>query len=124
MTDLLIGTPVRALVLLAAICGVTGYSTSAASGVISLERIAFQFSGSSCHAQHENLSSALRSVPGLRGIDLASIPDHLLVDIDPQVLSNQDLFAIVTRAVTSTGCLVKPMRSCISAATSGSIRKP
>lgn len=79
-----------------------------------LERAAFQLSGA-CTAEHRQLLSSLSTMAGVRSIDFTSVPNHLLVDIDRQRLSVQDLAPIVRRLMTESDCHAEPMESCISA---------
>ena len=59
--------------------------------------------------------STLSPLPGVRAIDLSSVPGHVLVDIDTDVLSAQHLVESVRRLWhNEDACLVEPMQSCIS----------
>lgn len=79
------------------------------------ERIAFQLTGDACAAQHQRLISSLAAVEGIRSVDLTSVPEHVLVDIDARILSAHHLTAIVRQLLASAECLANPMESCISA---------
>ena len=82
----------------------------------SVERIALQLSGPLCAAQHAGILSVLSPLPGVRTVDLSSVPDHALVDIDREVLSAQNVVEIVRRLWhDEAACLVESMQSCISA---------
>ncbi len=78
-----------------------------------LERVAFQFSGTCSNGQRQ-LLSALSMVDGVRSVDLSSVPDHALIDIDGQFLSSHDLANIVRQAMRETDCRAEPMESCVS----------
>jgi hypothetical protein len=79
-----------------------------------LERAAFQLSGA-CTADHRERLSSLSTMAGVQSIDFTSVPNHLLIDIDRQQLSAQDLAPIVRRLMAESECRVEPMESCISA---------
>ncbi|MBA5867229.1 MAG: hypothetical protein GDA67_11110 [Nitrospira sp. CR1.3] len=105
---------IAAVMLVTVVSGISGRS-SHASAATPLQRIALQFDGAACDAQHASISSALSTVPGVRAIDLSSVPNHALIDIDSRALSEHDLLSIVTQAMASSACRVEPMASCISA---------
>lgn len=88
--------------------------TATAQAEPRLERIAFQFTGA-CTAQQRQLLFSLSTVEGVRSVDLTSVPDHALVDIDRRVLNTHDLTPIVRRMMSETSCRTEPMESCISA---------
>jgi hypothetical protein len=97
-------------------------SASAASPV---ERIALQLNGPLCVAQHAHIISILSPLPGVRAVDLSSVPGHALVDLDTEVLSPQNLVETVLRLWQhEDACLVEPMQSCISAGPLGQVGVP
>ncbi|BFU93540.1 MAG: exported protein of unknown function [Nitrospira sp.] len=104
------------IVLLIGAGGITSDPSHPALAHSSFERVALQLNGPSCHGQHANLHSALSAVPGVRSVDLSSVPDHALVDIDTRVLSLHHLLTIVAQALIRSECQAEPMQSCISAA--------
>lgn len=104
------------IVLLIGAGGATSDPSHPALAHSLFERVALQLNGPACHGQHADIHSALSAVPGVRSVDLSSVPDHALVDIDRRVLSAHDLYAIATRVMPSPACRVEPMQSCISAA--------
>lgn len=104
------------IVLLIGIGGTTSYPSHPAFAHSSLERIALLLDGPACQGQRASIHSALSAVPGVRSVDLSSVPDHALVDIDTGALSAHDLSTLVTRTIGSSACRVEPMQSCISAA--------
>lgn len=79
-----------------------------------MERVAFQFTGP-CTAQQRQLLSSLSAMDGIRSVDVTSIPDHALVDIDGRLISADDLASMVRRLMNETTCRAEPMESCISA---------
>jgi hypothetical protein len=115
---------VAALALLTSIC-VAFISSPTHSAASSPERIALQLKGSLCRSQHANILSTLSPLPGVRAIDLSSVPGHVLVDIDTDVLSAQHLVESVRRLWhNEDACLVEPMQSCISAGPLGHVDRP
>ncbi|MFO0706655.1 MAG: hypothetical protein U0412_07345 [Nitrospira sp.] len=83
-----------------------------------LERIAIQLTGAACTTHRSLIHDTLIAVTGVRAIDLTSIPDHALVDIDPILIQAHDLPSIIERVVGQSECRAEPMESCISAGSS------
>ena len=83
-----------------------------------LERIAFQLRGEACATQRSLLHETLSAIAGVRAVDLTSVPDHVLVDIDPTLIQTHDLPPIIERAIGPSECRADPMESCISAGSS------
>jgi hypothetical protein len=87
-----------------------------ASAASSLERVALQFNGSPCGAQYPHIVSALFALSGVRAVDLSTVPDHALVDIDRASLSAQNLVETVRGLWhNQDACHVEAIQSCISA---------
>ena len=106
--------------LLTSLCSASLSSFPPAAAASPIERIALQLKGSLCRSQHANILSTLSPLPGVRAIDLSSVPGHVLVDIDTDVLSAQHLVETVRRLWhNEDACLVEPMQSCISAGPTG-----
>ena len=81
-----------------------------------IERITLQITGDACAAQQDRLRSSLSEVEGFRSIDFSSIPEHVLVDVDPGLLSRPNLVETVHRLLEhERACRVELMQSCISA---------
>ncbi|BCA54002.1 hypothetical protein W02_11420 [Nitrospira sp. KM1] len=108
-------TRLAALVLVSIICPAQ-HSVSAGS----LERVTVQLDGPSCLPRHD-IISALSTLPGIHLTDI-SVPDHLLIDIDPSLLDRHQALANITGAIGSPGCRIQPMQSCISASFAASVR--
>jgi len=107
---------VAVLVLLTSLCSASLSFFAPAEAASPIERIALQLKGSLCRSQHANILSTLSPLPGVRAIDLSSVPGHVLVDFDTDVLSAQNLVETVRRLWHNDDtCLVEPMQSCISA---------
>ena len=110
---------VGVLVLFTSIC------VASASYASSLDRIVFQLSGPQCGTHATTIFSILSPLPGVRAIDLSSIPGHALVDIDTDVLSGQNLVETVRRLwQNKDACLIELMQSCISAGPVSSFGRP
>ena len=115
---------VAALALLMSIC-IPFISSPTHSAASSPERIALQLKGSLCRSQHANILSTLSPLPGVRAIDLSSVPGHALVDIETDVLPAQHLVETVRRLWhNEDACLIEPMQSCISAGPLSHVDRP
>ena len=81
----------------------------------SRERAALSLSGKDCSSHLQAISAALAQVPGVTGVDLESVPDHALVDIENGVVTPQNLSAAVAQRLhVGTQCRAEIMKSCIS----------
>jgi len=78
-----------------------------------IHRIALQVGGSVCSVQQTVLSNALLALPGVIAVDWSLLPDHALVDLDIDSITEQDLVAAAARTA-GPSCDVRPMTSCIS----------
>jgi hypothetical protein len=116
MSHLLTRSVVITWMSLMSLCAASLYSLPSAAAASPVERIALQLNGSQCRSQHANILSALSPIPGVRAIDLSSVPGHALVDIDTAALSAQNLIETIRHLWHhQDACLVEPMESCISA---------
>lgn len=98
------------------LCAAFHYSFPSAAAASPVERIALQLNGPLCVSQHTSILSLLSSLPGVRAVDLSSVPGHVLVDIDTAALSAQNLIETIRHLWHhQDACLVEPMESCISA---------
>ena len=98
------------------LCAAFLYSFPSAAAASPVERIALQLNGPLCVSQHTSILSVLSSLPGVRAVDLSSVPGHALVDIDTAAFSDQNLIETIRRLWHhQDACLVEPMESCISA---------
>lgn len=103
-------------VVITSLCAAFLYSFPSAAAAPPVERIALQLNGPLCVSQHTSFLAVLSSLPGVRAVDLSSVPGHALVDIDTAALSTQNLIETVRRLWHHPDeCLVEPMESCISA---------
>jgi hypothetical protein len=89
--------------------------TSPAPAEPKLQRVALQLTGL-CTAQHRQAAASLSTVEGVRRADAALVPEHIVVDLDPNILTAQEFAALVARVLEHTECRAVPMESCITAA--------
>ena len=89
----------------------------------SQERVALSLAGPDCSSQRQSIGTALAQIPGVSHVDLESVPDHALVDVDQSAVKPEELSAAAIRGVTpGAQCHVEIMKSCISASLSPSHR--
>lgn len=87
----------------------------------SRERVALSLSGEDCFSHHKAISATLVQVPGVTRVDLESVPDHVIVDIESGVVTPENLSAAVAQRLHfGTQCRAEIMKSCISASLSPS----
>jgi hypothetical protein len=80
------------------------------------ERVALSLSGEDCSSHRQTISAALAQVPGVTGVDLESVPDHALVDIENGMVTPENLSAAVAQRLhVGTQCRAEIMKSCIFA---------
>jgi hypothetical protein len=81
------------------------------------ERIVLLLTGTACPQGYAALNHTLTRVPGVRRIDLHTVPDHALIDADTAVTDVEGLTAQVNDVLaTYPTCRATSMKSCISAA--------
>jgi hypothetical protein len=89
----------------------------------SQERVVLSLSGPDCFSQRPSIVAALVQISGVGPVDLTSVPDHALVDVDQSAVTPEELSAAAFRGVTpGSQCQVEIMKSCISASLSPSRR--
>ncbi len=82
----------------------------------SQERVALSLSGPDCSAQHPSIVAALTRISGVARVDMDSVPEHALVDVQSGAIDPEDLQAAARRALaTPLQCQVEIMKSCITA---------
>jgi hypothetical protein len=105
-----------AALVLPTLCLVSICAFPPASAASQIERVVLQFSDSVCSSQHATIVSALIPLQGVRAVDLSTVPDHALIDIDISLLSAQNVLEAVRRLWhNQDACHVEAMESCISA---------
>lgn len=93
-----------------------GYLMGSAIAGTSRERVALSLSGKDCSAHRQTISAVLAQAPGVTGVDLNSVPDHALVDIERGMVTPEHLSAVVAdRLGVGTQCRAEIMQTCISA---------
>jgi len=108
--------PFFSAILVTSVCMAFLYSSPIVAAAPSVERVTFQLNGPRCNVQHAKIISTLSPLPGVRAVDLSSVPGHALIDIDTETISGQNLIENVRKLWRDeASCLVEPMQSCISA---------
>lgn len=97
-----------------AIFGMTTFPSPAAGAP--KERIALMLTGSTCREIQQTIETVLRHTEGVFAVDGASVPGHLLIDVEKEKASAQELLTITQTAIgADLSCRVEVMRSCITA---------
>lgn len=108
--------PILSPILVTSVCMALLNSSPIVTAAPPVERVTFQLNGPRCNVQHAKILSTLSPLPGVRAIDLSSVPGHALIDIDTETISGQNLVENVRKLWRDeSSCLVEPMQSCISA---------
>jgi hypothetical protein len=84
----------------------------------SLERVTLMLTGSECDSFSRDIETALQELPGVRFLDGRSLPGHLLIDVDPERVTADDLVrhaAELKRSTKQSACRASVMQSCITA---------
>ncbi len=91
-------------------------SCSPASADAQQERIALMLTGPACREAQQTIETILRRTDGVFAVDGASVPEHLLIDVEAGKISAQDLLTITQKTIAAgLSCQVEIMRSCITA---------
>lgn len=81
-----------------------------------LERVTLMLNGSACESFSPTLEVALKELPGVRTVDGNSVPGHLLIDVERELVTADELARRVIKFLTAQSfCQVSVMRSCITA---------
>ena len=79
----------------------------------SRERVTLMIDEETCGEARRDIENALRRVHGVLAVDLASVPQHALVDIERDAVTSEDLIAAVRRSEAVTErCRPAVMTSC------------
>ena len=78
-------------------------------------RVALLFTGEGCAMQRQSLTDQLNRVQGIAHVDGRSVPDHLLIDVEDNTVTAEQLVNRVNDALASTPCKAEEMKSCITA---------
>jgi hypothetical protein len=79
------------------------------------DRVALMLSGPDCPAVRERVTTALQQQAGVHRADPDLMPDHVLVDIVRQQVTDETVAAIANTAIGGGRCRAEIMKSCITA---------
>ena len=79
------------------------------------ERVALMLSGSDCASSQQQIVSALEQQTGVLRADQDLMPDHVLVDIVREQVTEETIVAIAKAAIGRGQCWAEIMKSCITA---------
>jgi len=79
------------------------------------ERVALMLSGPDCPSSQHQVVSALEQQPGVLRADQDLMPDHVLVDIVRQQVTEETVAVIANAAIGGGQCRAEIMKSCITA---------
>lgn len=79
------------------------------------DRIALMLSGPDCPDLRDKVTAALHRQTGVLRVDPNLMPDHVLIDIERQQLTEEELTAIANQAIGGGQCRAEIMKSCITA---------
>jgi hypothetical protein len=79
------------------------------------ERVALMLSGPDCPSSQQQIVSALEQQTGVLRADQDLMPDHVLVDIVRQQVTEETVAAIANAAIAGGQCRAEIMKSCITA---------
>ena len=83
-----------------------------------LQRVTLMVTGSECDSFSRDIEAVLQELPGVRFLDGRSLPGHLLIDVDPEQVTADDLVRRVVEleaTTVQTSCRADVMQSCITA---------
>ena len=79
------------------------------------ERVALMLSGPGCASSQHTIATILQEHTGVLHVDMDLMPDHVLIDILRQHLTDDELAALANRAIGGNQCRADIMKSCITA---------
>ncbi|MGD9726991.1 MAG: hypothetical protein AB7G68_15415 [Nitrospiraceae bacterium] len=88
------------------------FAAPALAGVI---RVSLLLTGDECSLQRQALSDQLGKIHGIVSVDGRSVPDHLLIDVEPNTATAEQLVLRANEVLSTTACKAEEMKSCISA---------
>ena len=81
-----------------------------------VERVTLMLNGSACESFSPSLEVALKELPGVRTVDGHSVPGHLLIDVERELATADELARRVIEFLAAQSlCQVSVMKSCITA---------
>lgn len=100
------------------LCGLAGLVLLASQADAAGARIALSLTGEACAPQREAIETTLSQMPGVRAVDLRSVPGHVLIDVEEDRVTTDQLAAAVNGLAAQRGsCTAEVMQSCITAGT-------
>lgn len=97
-------------------CGLASLSWLASQADAAGARIALSLTGEACARQQAAIETTLLQTPGVRSVDLRSVPGHLLIDVEEGLVTTDQLAATVNGLTAPQGsCVAEAMQSCITA---------
>lgn len=78
-------------------------------------RISILLTGEDCAAQRQPLADQLHQIPGIVFVDGRSVPDHLLIDMEENAATAEQVVSRLNDALASKPCKAEAMKSCITA---------
>ena len=88
------------------------FADPAQAGVI---RVSLLLTGNGCEAQRHAVADHLSKIHGIASVDGRSVPDHLLIDVENNMATAEQLVIRANEVLATTPCKVEEMKSCISA---------
>lgn len=79
------------------------------------DRVTLMLSGPDCPSVQKGMAAALQQRTGVLQVDLDLMPDHVLVDIVRQELTEDMVAVTANQAMSGSQCRAEIMRSCITA---------
>jgi hypothetical protein len=79
------------------------------------DRVALMLSGPDCPSVQKMMASTLRQQTGVLHVDTDLMPDHVLVDIARQELTEETVAVTANKAMSGSQCRAEIMKSCITA---------
>ncbi len=81
-----------------------------------VERVTLMLNGSACESFSSSLEVALKELPGVRTVDGRSVPGHLLIDVERELATADELaHRVIEFLAAQSLCQVSVMKSCITA---------
>jgi hypothetical protein len=78
-------------------------------------RVAILLTGEGCAGQRQALADRLNNIQGIVQVDGRSVPDHLLIDVEDDRATAEQLVGKVNDTLASASCKAEEMKSCITA---------
>ena len=79
------------------------------------ERVALMLSGPDCPSAQKMMAATLRQQTGVLHVDTDLMPEHALIDIVRQELTEETVAVAANTAMSGSQCRAEIMKSCITA---------